>query len=436
MSIASTTCEVFNAIPAPVSSYPANDHPAADAWARHAGALAAWTERHLVNRRDAFGRYIAIERRAGRHTASTDKAALTRAVLERHYRGRSTGDLIGLHAIVRAEGEAAACRSRWLGVDIDRHDETVDPEATWRAARAWYDRALGLGFRPLLLDSNGDGGYHLVLIFAEPVPTERVFTFGQRLVRDWKDLGLAKAPEIFPKQASIQPGEFGNWLRLPGRHHTRHHYTRVWDGQSWLEGEATIQAILNTTGSAATLIPAEVLESRRVERRDEMMEWFAAVTNRDRDLELARQALEHLDPMADGYDEWIKVGMCLRTLGDAGLVLWDEWSRQSTKYEEGVCSQKWETFSEDGGLTLGTLFYLAKQHGWEGPREFYTPPAPVFANSAKDGEEEKAALRMGQLAECLDAITPGWPKRLDERLFVAGADDNPVYLDSAARLFA
>ncbi|HMB05072.1 MAG TPA: hypothetical protein VKP69_15215, partial [Isosphaeraceae bacterium] len=47
-----------------------------------------------------------------------------------------------------------------------------------------------------------------------------------------------------------------------------------------------------------------------------------------------------------------------------------------------------------------------------------------------------AALRMGQLAECLDAITPGWPKRLDERLFVAGADDNPVYLDSAARLFA
>jgi hypothetical protein len=88
----------------------------------------------------------------------------------------------------------------------------------------------------------------------------------------------------------------------------------------------------------------------------------------DRDAELARQALVHLNHMADNYSDWIKVGMCLRTLGDAGLALWNEWSRQSAKYEEGVCEQKWETFSEDGGLTLGTLFHLAKQHGWQPSR--------------------------------------------------------------------
>jgi hypothetical protein len=109
-------------------------YPPADAWARQAADLAAWTESHLVNRRGAFGHYIAVEGRKNlRQTAFTDKSELTRAVLERHYRGRSTGDLIGLHATAWDE-DVGACRSRWLGVDIDRHDETVDPEATRRAA--------------------------------------------------------------------------------------------------------------------------------------------------------------------------------------------------------------------------------------------------------------------------------------------------------------
>jgi NrS-1 polymerase HBD domain len=89
---------------------------------------------------------------------------------------------------------------------------------------------------------------------------------------------------------------------------------------------------------------------------------------------------------------------------------------------------KWQERLDYREMTIGKAL--------EGPREFYTPPAQVFANSARGGEEDKAALRMGQLAERLDAITPGWPKRLDERLFIAGAEDNPVYLDSAARLFA
>ena len=46
----------------------AEDAPVADpahAWATHAPALAAWTDKHLVNRRDAFGHYIAVERPHG-----------------------------------------------------------------------------------------------------------------------------------------------------------------------------------------------------------------------------------------------------------------------------------------------------------------------------------------------------------------------------------
>ena len=201
-----------------------------DEWKQHASALAAWVDANLVNRRDAFGHYLAVERRTPEKTAVTDKSGLTPAVLRRHFEARSEADLVGLHSTARdgaiADGEAAACWCRWLGTDIDRHDETVDAEATARAAKTWSLKGSGLGFRPLLLDSNGDGGYHLLLLFDGPVASEKVYAFGKWFVRDWKELGLGEEPEIFPKQAKLEGKGFGNWLRLPGRHHTRDHFTQ------------------------------------------------------------------------------------------------------------------------------------------------------------------------------------------------------------------
>src|SRR5262249_44432250 len=122
----------------------------------------------------------------------------------------------------------------------------------------WYGRMQELGFRPLLSDSNGAGGFHLMVLFREPVPTPSVFAFAQWLVRDYGALGMT-APEVFPKQARIKPCGFGNWLRLPGRHHSRAHWSRVWNGSSWLEGAAAIDEILRHDGDAATLIPAAAL---------------------------------------------------------------------------------------------------------------------------------------------------------------------------------
>jgi hypothetical protein len=346
----------------------------AAAWSCHADALAAWTDRHLVNRRDAFGHYIAIEDRKDPDlTAWTDKSGLTLEVLARHYRGASTGDLIGLHSTAR-DDEAAACWSRWLGVDIDRHDEGTDPEATWRAALAWCQRAEALGFQGLLIDSNGRGGYHLLLLFDGPTATEKVFAFGKWLTRDWKDLGLAEAPETFPKQASIKVGGFGNWLRLPGRHHTRDHWSRVWDGEAerWLEGTPAIKAILATVGTPTSAIPAEALAASKPAPRARRKK---AEGQLGRDAELARQALGHLGDLVDDYHGWLKVGMSLTPLGADGLALWDDWSRHGPKYQEGACERKWRSFRPDGGLTLGTLFQWAKDRGWEGQGRSGPPPS-------------------------------------------------------------
>ena len=50
--------------------------------------------------------------------------------------------------------------------------------------------------------------------------------------------GFAK-PETFPKQAELSiDTPYGNYVRGPGRHHKRNHWSRIYDSASnaWLEG--------------------------------------------------------------------------------------------------------------------------------------------------------------------------------------------------------
>src|SRR5262245_39515668 len=213
----------------------------------------------LVNRTDVWGAYWPLDRRdrGSSWTAPAKRkrgrALLTQDVLARHFCGRDVGHVVGLHST------SPDNMSRWGGIDLDAHDGgKADPAANLAAALAWYDRLVQLGFDPLLTDSNGKGGYHLLGPFAEAVPTARVFAFLKWLVRDHREHGLMAPPEIFPKQATIKPGGFGNWLRLPGRHHTRDHWSRAWDGRRWLDGMAAVELLLALTGAPPAVIPADV----------------------------------------------------------------------------------------------------------------------------------------------------------------------------------
>ncbi len=66
---------------------------------------------------------------------------------------------------------------------------------------------------------------------------------------------------------------------------------------------------------------------------------------------------------ADDYHEWVNVGMALSSLGDAGLSLWDSWSRKSSKYQPGECEDKFATFKPGEGIGLGSLAHWAKEDG-------------------------------------------------------------------------
>jgi hypothetical protein len=66
-------------------------------------------------------------------------------------------------------------------------------------------------------------------------------------------------------------------------------------------------------------------------------------------------------------DTWIRVGMALHATGDSGaLARWDRWSSKGgEKYRgETETAYKWTTFKAGGGVGLGTLFAIAREHGF------------------------------------------------------------------------
>jgi hypothetical protein len=358
-------------------------------WHPRAEELADWTERRAVNRRDISGGYYLNA--DGKVSVTTSHDSLTSARIIRHYKATSISDVLGLHTtalIIWDEGNASigqkrveSCLSLWGGGDIDQHGDADSSQANEAAAIAWYRALVDLGFHPLLTDSNGKGGFHLRVFLEDPTITANVRQLFRWLMRDWQERGLDGEPEIFPKQNLIAregPGSCGNWLRLPGRNPKRDHWSKVWDGSEWLDGDDAIDFIVNLAGDPAQLIPNEAL-SFEPEGGRKTSSRSGEPTTAD-DIEFARQALEHLGPgkkdprgseFLTDYSLWLTIGMALYALGDVGLELWEVWSKQSPKHETAgpnSCAAKWETFKAAGsqGVTLGTLFFHAKANGWPG----------------------------------------------------------------------
>jgi len=96
-----------------------------------------------------------------------------------------------------------------------------------------------------------------------------------------------------------------------------------------------------------------------------------ASINLERDMQLATEAMWAMPPeAADDYDIWITVGQSLHALDESLLEVWEEWSKQSEKYRDGECHKRWLSFSKGGGRTLGSLIYMAKEHGWQESQDY------------------------------------------------------------------
>jgi putative DNA primase/helicase len=86
------------------------------------------------------------------------------------------------------------------------------------------------------------------------------------------------------------------------------------------------------------------------------------------DMARAEEALRFIQ-LTDGgsYDDWRTVGMALQEgFGDAGRQLWVNWSATQPGFKSSDdCDDHWDTFTPGKGITLATLFYMAKQGGYK-----------------------------------------------------------------------
>jgi hypothetical protein len=246
---------------------------------------------------------------------------LTADVLARHFAGFRRDELVGLHSTSPENS------SKWGAIDIDWHGPTsTAPEVNLRAALAWYGDLVGQGFRPLLVDSNGAGGFHLWAIFAEPIPTPRVHAFLKALAVDHTRHGMGRSPEFLPKQPMIRPGRFGNWLRLPGRHRTRRgHWSRAWDGTHWLEGRRAVEHVLALAGDPPDLVPEVPVRVLPRQARPTVAYRPAAGNDLSRRIEGCMVRLPNLgqgqgrDDVAHGFAAWMARDLAL---SDADVLGW------------------------------------------------------------------------------------------------------------------
>jgi hypothetical protein len=228
----------------------------AEEWQRSADDLAEWALQRLVNRRDVWSQYTLSNNEVRvvmlpipeRRKSGTDMITLEK--LRRHFAGRSVSHLIGLHAI----SDHSTCK--WFSIDIDLHDEHMInadelADANFTAAVEWSDRLRKSGLDPILMDSNGVGGFHIWTLLDDEYPLDETYDYVDAIRSDYAEFGLEKKPEIFPPRREVEPDDLPYGLRLPGRHPVRQHYTRVWNfdllGENeWLEGAEAIELLMSS----------------------------------------------------------------------------------------------------------------------------------------------------------------------------------------------
>jgi hypothetical protein len=102
----------------------------------------------------------------------------------------------------------------------------------------------------LLDTSGGRGGYHLWIVFRDAIPMRDARRLILWLVDGWESFGVRRRPDLFPGNSVNGKKGFSGWLRLPGRHHKRPEWARVWSPRrkEWLAGNEAIDSLLRLTG--------------------------------------------------------------------------------------------------------------------------------------------------------------------------------------------
>ncbi|RKT47051.1 PriCT-2 domain-containing protein [Thiocapsa rosea] len=220
-----------------------------------------------------------------------------------------------------------------------KKDNIIRVRTLWQEADHGDEPALPV--EPHITVESSPGKYHRYILVDE-APLDEFDAVQQRLVDDYGSDPNAK--------------DVSRVLRLPGFYHMKD------------RARPHLVKVVATSGAP----PSAWSEIKRhlppAERRTEtnLGTLPAPGTPLLNPAEIA-SALAALSPDMP-YGEWLKVGMALHSTGSGAeaFEIWDTWSEKGRDYRNGECRYRWDTFAQGGGVTLGTLFHMAREAGWQG----------------------------------------------------------------------
>lgn len=79
--------------------------------------------------------------------------------------------------------------------------------------------------------------------------------------------------------------------------------------------------------------------------------------------------LDYLDP--HDRDVWLKAAMALKQeYGEEARYVWEQWSKKASNYCPKSAESVWRSCG-NGSVSMGTLYFLAKQAGWRNKGKLY-----------------------------------------------------------------
>ncbi|MFN3812608.1 MAG: DUF927 domain-containing protein [Roseateles asaccharophilus] len=139
---------------------------------------------------------------------------------------------------------------------------------------------------------------------------------------------------------------------------------------------------------------------------------------------LVRDALFSIPPDVD-RETWVRLAMAIKAeLGADGFDLWDGWSQQAQSYSATDAKDTWRSIKAGGRITVGTLFGIAKDHGYRFP-EAANDPAGALPNPEALAEAERLAERKRQQREAEEAA-------YSERADKAATEAQALWAESSA----
>lgn len=134
------------------------------------------------------------------------------------------------------------------------------------------------------------------------------------------------------------------------------------------------------------LTKAKIFKSTRNNKKNEIL-----------DLEIVKKFVKILNPeRAERFDEWIRVGWCLRNIDHRLIDEWIEFSKKSSKYQDGECERKWN-YMKLSNLGIGTLRMWTKLDNPEEYTKIIQEDLDMLLKNARTGTDNDVARVIHQM---------------------------------------